>query len=194
MTGHRGFGKLAKGQISRLSLSVINATVAALLISISCSAIAQDLAEHPFGHLDDADYQRLAEFAKLSKVDLNDDLQRTCARDEAALGRIFQLSLAFKTFDGNARAFGQLINDTFLNVAEVIGVEAYAWILDRQPVGVAQRVRDFLYYPAIVVDSKNRNGKETAEIRRAYPSIFSSSFEFGRGDPMFADIARDTTK
>ncbi|HEY1784185.1 MAG TPA: hypothetical protein VGG30_01505, partial [Pirellulales bacterium] len=70
---------------------------------------------------------------------------------------------------------------------ETKGVEAFVKVLDRQPPEVQQRVRDFLYYPAIRV-SKERREREIEETKRAYPTLFPKGYKFGRSDPIFAKV------
>jgi hypothetical protein len=107
-------------------------------------------------------------------------------KDEAALGRLFKLSLSFKTLDGNARAYGQVIYSSLLNLGEVIGVDAYVKVLDRQPPDVQQRIRDFLYYPMLRVP-KERREQSIEETKRDYPTLFPKGYEFGHNDPIFAE-------
>ena len=59
-------------------------------------------------------------------------MERVYKKDEEALARLFKFSLAFKSLDPNARAYGQIIYFSLLNLGEVIGVDAYVKILDRQ--------------------------------------------------------------
>jgi hypothetical protein len=147
-------------------------------------ALAQDDGM-PFGHIGDADVDRLAEFAKTSGFDLKPEMERVYKKDEEALARLFKFSLAFKTLDANARTYGQIIYSSLLNLGEVIGVEAYVKVLDRQPAEVQQRVRDFLYYPMLRVPKEQRKQVEE-ENQRMYPTLFPKGFQFGHDDPVFA--------
>jgi hypothetical protein len=140
----------------------------------------------PFGPVGEADVDRLAEFAKKSGFDLKPEMERVYKKDEEALARLFKFSLAFKTLDANARAYGQIIYSSFLNLGEEIGVDAYVKVLDRQSPEVQQRVRDFLYYPMLRVPKEHRAEVEQ-ENNRMYPTLFRKGFQFGRDDPVFAD-------
>ena len=70
----------------------------------------------------------------------------------------------------------------------MIGEEAYVKILDRQSAEVQQRVRDYFYYPLLIVAKEHRKELE-AETRKMHPALFPESFRFGRGDPVFAKEA-----
>src|SRR5690242_12530 len=90
----------------------------------------------PFGQLNDADLDRLQEFAVKHGADLKADLARSYTSkgvDEAALGRVFIFSRHFTALDKNGRTYGQLIYNSLLNIGEQIGVPAYARIINRQP-------------------------------------------------------------
>ena len=105
----------------------------------------------PFGRVEEADIERLYEFATKRGFDLKGEMTRIYSRgdklDEAALGRVFLFSRQFNALDKNARTYGHIIFCSLLNIGEVIGVPAYVKIIDRQPVDVQQRIRDFLFYP-----------------------------------------------
>jgi hypothetical protein len=153
-------------------------------LTLACSLHAQDDGI-PFGPIGDADVDRLAEFGKKSGFDLKPEIERVYEHDEAALARLFQFSLAFNSLDPNARAYGQIIYSSLLNLGEVIGVDAYVKILDRQLPAVQQRVRDFLYYPMLRVPKEHR-GEAERENSRMYPTLFPKGFQFGHDDPVFA--------
>jgi len=145
----------------------------------------------PFGHVGDADVDRFQEFAlKRAGFDLKAEMARVYSSDnkldEDALGRVFSFSRQFNTLDKYARTYGQIIYSSLLNLGEQIGVEAYVKVLDRQSPEVQQRVRDFLYYPMLQVPKEHRKEAED-ETRRMYPTLFPVGFQFGRGDPIFAD-------
>ena len=61
----------------------------------------------PFGHIDDADVDRLQEFAQKSGFDLKRKVAQVycCDKkiDEDALARVFIFSRRFNTLDKNAR-------------------------------------------------------------------------------------------
>jgi hypothetical protein len=154
-------------------------------LAVCCSLQAQNDGM-PFGRIGDADVDRLAEFAKKSGFNLKPEMERVYKKDEEALARLFKFSLSFKTLDGNARTYGQIIYSSLLNLGEAIGVDAYVKVLDRQPPAVQQRVRDFLYYPMLRVPKEHRAEVEQ-ENSRAYPTLFPKGFQFGHDDPIFAN-------
>ena len=138
----------------------------------------------PFGPLDEVDMDQLIKFGRARGFELQPELERIYKKDERALARLFGLSLKFKRFDRNARAYGQVIYSCFLRFGELYGLELYLKILDRQPAEVQQRVRDFLYYPLLRVPKEKRRENQE-EIYKMYPRLFPSDFKFGRNDPIF---------
>ncbi|MEY2564296.1 MAG: hypothetical protein QOH88_2489 [Verrucomicrobiota bacterium] len=152
---------------------------------LTCSLHAQDDGM-PFGKIGEADVDRLEQFAKKSGFDWRPEMKRMYEKDEGALARFFKFSLTFSKLDDHARAYGQVLYSSLLNLGEQIGVEAYVKVLDRQSPEVQQRVRDFLYYPMLRVPKEHRKEAEN-ETRKMYPTIFPVGFQFGRGDPIFAD-------
>ncbi len=143
----------------------------------------------PFGRMEDADLDRLQEFATARGFDLKAEMARVYgsnAVDEDALGRVFIFSRQFDTLDKNARAYGQIIYSSLLNIGEHIGVPAYAKIIDRQPADVQQRIRDFLFYPAAHDVPTARWKAALDEERQICPGLFPKDFQFGHGDPIFA--------
>src|SRR3982751_932823 len=104
----------------------------------------------PFGRIEDTDIDRLQDFAVKHGFDLKAEMERVYSHDrkpdEDALGRVFVFSRQFDSLDQNARTYGQIIYSSLLNIGEVIGVPAYAKVIDRQPADVQQRIRDFLFY------------------------------------------------
>ena len=107
---------------------------------------------------------------------------------EEGLGGFFRFSLKFQSFDQNARTYGQLVFNSFLNLGEAYGVKPYAAVLDRQPADVQQRVRDFLFYPASVLPAEERD-EEKAILAQSYSALFPRQFQFAHGDSLF--VARD---
>ena len=144
----------------------------------------------PFGRVDDADIDHLQDFAKKSDFDLKDEMARVycCDKkiDEDALARVFIFSRRFNTLDKNARTYGQIIYSSLLRIGEVLGVDYYVKILDRQAADVRQRVRDFLYFPMLKVPKEQRKQVEE-ENNRMYPTLFPKGFQFGHDDPVFAN-------
>ena len=116
--------------------------------------------------------------------DLQPELERIYKKDERALARLFGLSLKFKRFNRNSRAYGQVIYSCYLRFTEIYGVDLYLKVLDRQSAVVQQRVRDFLYYPLLRVPKEKRKENQE-EIYKMYPRLFPSDYKFGRNDPIF---------
>ena len=140
----------------------------------------------PFGRIEDADIDGLQDFAVKHGVDLKVELERVYTSNGAnadALGRVFIFSRQFSALDKNARTYGQIIYSSLLNIGEQIGVPAYAKIIDRQPPDVQQRIRDFLWYPMWHKHHKQNSG----ELENVYPVLFPKTYQFGRGDPIFAN-------
>jgi hypothetical protein len=145
----------------------------------------------PFGRIGQADVDGLQEFALTRGFDLKAEMARVYSPDnkldEEALGRVFIFSRQFNTLDQNARTYGQIIYSSFRRVGEVVGVPRYVKIIDRQPPDVQQRVRDFLFYPFTRHRKFRSEGEALKEIGDIYPGLFPKPFQFGRGDPIFAN-------
>jgi hypothetical protein len=141
----------------------------------------------PFGRIEDADVERLQEFARERGFDMKAEMARVycCDKkiDEDALARVFVFSRQFNALDRNARTYGQIIYSSLLRIGEVLGVPYYVTIIDRQPRDVQQRIRDFLWYPIWHTEHKQNSG----EFGSVYPGLFPKSYQFGRGDPIFAN-------
>lgn len=165
------------------TLITIGATLAVLTFCLPVSAQYLD-DRVPFGPLDEVDIDQLIKFGKARGFDLQPELERIYKRDEQALARLFNLSLKFKKFNRNARAYGQVVYTCYLRFSELYGVESFLRVLDRQSDDVQQRIRDFLYYPLLRVPKEKRKENQE-EIYRMYPRLFPSDFKFGRNDPIF---------
>ena len=152
---------------------------------LTTPADAQNLNDgRPFGPISEVDIDQLMKIGKARGFDLQPEMQRVYNKDEEALARLFKLSLNFKTLNRNARAYGHIIYSCFLRFGETYGVDLFLKVLDRQPEEVQQRVRDFLYYPLLRTPKEKR--RETQEeLRKMYPRLFPSDFQFGRNDPVF---------
>jgi hypothetical protein len=158
----------------------------ALVVSlVVCGLVHAQNDGMPFGPIGEADVDRLEEFAKASGFDWKPEMERVYKKDKEALARLFTFSLVFKTLDSNARAYGQVIYSSWLNLGEQYGLDFYLEVLDQEPADVQQRVRDFLYYPMLRVPKEHRKEAEE-EIRKQIPRLFPQSFQFGRNDPVFA--------
>jgi len=167
--------------------------LAVLLLAVSAAAAERTPGPAPdgmpFGRVEDADVDRLQEFALKRGFDLKAEMARVYGEkkeDEDALGRVFISSRQFNTLDKNARTYGQIIYSSLLNIGEHMGVPAYVKIIDRQPPDVQQRVRHFLYYPMLHVPKEHRKEVED-ENSRMYPTLFPKGFQFGHDDPVFAN-------
>ena len=162
-------------------MSLTLSTILALLLPVQ----AQNPKDAtPFGPIGEVDVDQLMKFGRARGFDLQPEMQRIYKKDEDALARLFGLSLGFKRFDKNARTYGQIMYTCWLRFGEAYGVELYLKVLDRQPDDVQQRVRDFLYYPLLRMP-KDKRKENQEEIRRMYPRLFPTDFQFGRNDPVF---------
>jgi hypothetical protein len=159
------------------------AVLATLALSLPVKAQRSNDAT-PFGPISEVDVDQLMKFARARGFDLQPEMQRIYKKDEDALGRLFGLSLKFKKFDRNARTYGQIMYSCWLRFGEAYGVDLYLRVVDRQPDEVQQRVRDFLYYPLLRTPKEKRKENQE-EIRRMYPRLFPTDFQFGRNDPIF---------
>jgi hypothetical protein len=165
--------------------SVLRIGVFIVLFCLVVSTQAQTSNEKiPFGPLSEVDMDQLIKFGRARGFDLQPELERVYKKDEQALTRLFLLSLKFKKFDRNVRAYGQVIYSCFTKYGEIDSVDFYLKILDRQSAEVQQRVRDLLYYPLLRVPKEQRK-ENREEIGRMYPRLFPPDFQFGRNDPMF---------
>ncbi len=163
---------------------IMNLALAAIL-SLALPVKAQNPNDGiPFGPLDEVDMDQLIKFARTRGFDLQPELERIYKKDERALARLFVLSLKFKKFNRNSRAYGQVIYSCYLRFTEIYGVDLYLKVLDRQSAVVQQRVRDFLYYPLLRVPKEKRRENQE-EIYKMYPRLFPSDYKFGRNDPIF---------
>jgi hypothetical protein len=165
------------------------------LLLITSAAVAQRTPAPlpdgmPFGRIEEADIDRLQEFAISRGLDLKAQMARVYSQDgkldEDALGRVFVFSRQFNALDKNARTYGHIIFCSLLNIGEVIGVPAYVKIIDRQSADVQQRIRDFLFYPIAHGVPKAQWKATLDENRQASPGLFPNDFQFGRNDPIFA--------
>ena len=138
----------------------------------------------PYGPLGEVEMDQLIKFGRARGFDLQPELERIYKKDETALARLFGLSLKFKRFDRNVRAYGQVVYTCFTKFGETDNAALYLKILDRQPADVQQRIRDLLYYPLLRVPKEKRK-ENRDEICRFYPRLFPADFQFGHNDPIF---------
>ena len=155
------------------------------ILALSPAVQAQESSNAtPFGPITEVDVDQLMKFGRTRGFDLQPEMQRIYRKDEEALARLFGLSLGFKRFNKNARTYGQVMYSCWLKFGEAYGIDLYLKILDRQPADVQQRVRDFLYYPLLRVPKEKRKENQE-EIRKMYPRLFPTDFQFGHNDPIF---------
>jgi len=156
-----------------------------LLMAIAVSPVANAQNDGmPFGRISNVEADKLFAFAKASNFDLESELKLAYTKDKSALGRVFCFSLKFNALDSNARAYGQIIYSSLLNLGEGMGVDSYAQVLNKQSPEVQQRIRDFLYYPFTKIP-KEHQADAFKETQKAYPTLFPNGFVFGYQDPIF---------
>jgi hypothetical protein len=176
--------KMATRRLANRGL-VMTSLALATVLTLTSPAQAQGTKNAaPFGPIGEVDVDQLMKFGRARGFDLQPEMQRIYKKDEDALARLFGLSLGFKKFNKNARTYGQIMYDCWLKFGEAYGVELYLKILDRQPDDVQQRVRDFLYYPLLRMPKEKRK-ENLEEIRKMYPRLFPTDFQFGHNDPIF---------
>lgn len=138
----------------------------------------------PFGAVGPKEVAQLETFAAAQGFDLIGDLQLAYAKDDAALGRVFALSLRFTKLDRRARTYGHLIYSSFLNLSEQRGSEHFARLVAAQPEAVRQRIRDFIYYDCTLAPAADREKVEAAA-RAGAPTLFPREYVFGAGNVLF---------
>src|SRR5207237_7393088 len=97
---------------------LLNLIMAALLILLSSARAQISDGSVPFGPLDEVDMDQLIKFGRARGFDLQSELERIYKKDEAALARLFVLSLRLKKFNRNARAYGQVIYTCYQRFTE----------------------------------------------------------------------------
>lgn len=138
----------------------------------------------PFGFIGPKELDHLAAYAKKEGTDLMGDMNLAYQKDEAALARVFAFSLKFKKLNRDAKAYGQLVYSSFLNLGGVYGVERYSRLVSAQPEAVRQRIRDFIYYDVTQAPRKLRTEAE-AGARKSAPLLFPNDYVFGAGNGIF---------
>lgn len=172
--------KLIKTQMRR-SCALITAAILASAAALHAQTTSELM---PYGPLGEVEIDQLIKFGRARGFDLQPELERVYKKDEEALARLFGLSLKFKKFDRNARAYGQVVYSCFTKFGETESVDLYLKILDRQSTDIQQRIRDLLFYPLLRVPKEKRKENQE-EILRVYPRLFPADFKFGRNDPIF---------
>ncbi len=163
-----------------------------LILGILCAGLNLARAEAtgyntglPFGRLEPRDLSNLEVLAVAEGFDLMGDMKLIYEKnDEAALVRIFSFSVKLNQYDRNARAYGQLVYSSYLNLAARFGFENYAGLIAAQPAGIRQRIRDYLYFNATLAPKEQRATVE-ATLRKNAPRLFPADYVFGAGDPVF---------
>jgi hypothetical protein len=143
----------------------------------------------PFGPIDDTGIERLAQFSKTKGLDVVAELQKAYSKDEEALARVFGFSIFFDSLDPNARAYGQIVYSSMLNLGEAWGVDKFSDVLARQDSKVQQRIRDFLFYD-VTQAPKDQRMQIDAQVRSEYPTLFPPDYVFGCDDPVFSDSGK----
>jgi len=158
-----------------------------ILLTVTTAALAGPTGYNsgmPFGALGPKDLSRLEVYANTEGYDLMRDLKLVYQKDVEALARVFRFSVKFTKLDRNARAYGQLIYSSFLNLSETLGAEPYAGVVASQRIEVRQRIRDFIYYDATQAPKEKRAQVE-ALARKSAPLLFPADYVFGANDPIF---------
>lgn len=180
---------------------LVNAAIATFLI-VAWPGTAQNSSDRmPYGPLGEVEIDQLIKFGRARGFDLQPELERVYKKDEEALARLFSLSLRFKKFDRNARAYGQVVYSCFVKFSDIDSTDLYLKILDRQPLDIQQRVRDLLFIRYCASQRKNarKAGKRSLEcIRGSFRRISSlattiqSSEGVNRSDAMtrYASVNR----
>ncbi len=137
----------------------------AALISTVCLYAGQDDGQ-PFGTMNERDFDAFLKFALAHGVDIEAEMTKAYSTDAAALARVFGLASVFKTMDAQARAYGNLLYSSFLNIVEKDGDDIFVNAVNSLRETERQRVRDFLFYPVRKVPKKLR-GRGRARDTRA---------------------------
>jgi hypothetical protein len=165
----------------------MKAIALAVFILVSCTIQAQEAGYNtgmPFGLIGQKELDRLKAYAKNEGVDLMGDAKRASENNEAALVHMLAFSLKFTKLDGNAKAYGQIVYSSFLNLSEAFGLDRYSKLVASQPEAIRQRIRDFIFYDATQAPLKERE-KVEEEARKSAPLLFPSNYVFGANDPIF---------
>ena len=138
----------------------------------------------PFGQIGDQEIGDLFAFASSKGIDLKAEIEKAYKNDEKALSRVFRFSLMFKTLDMNARAYGQIIYSSMLNLGESTGLEKYANAIDNESSDVKQRIRDILFFP-VYQYPKEQQKDVLKEPSKLEPKLFPTGYRPGLNDPVF---------
>jgi hypothetical protein len=138
----------------------------------------------PFGTMGEKQFSAFVEYATSHGVDLEAEMKKAYAGDAAALARVFGLASGFKSLDAQAKAYGNLLYSTFLNIVERQGDGIFVSAIALLPESEWQRVRDFLFYPVRLAPRKHRAEVER-ETREQFPKLYPPEYEFGKNDALF---------
>jgi hypothetical protein len=138
----------------------------------------------PFGTMGEKQFNAFVEYATTHGVDLEAEMNKAYAGDAAALARVFGLASGFKSLDAQAKAYGNLLYSSFLNIVEKQGDGIFVSAIALLPDSDRQRVRDFLFYPVRLAPRKHRAEVER-ETRDQFPRLYPPEYRFGNNDALF---------
>ncbi|HZC82049.1 MAG TPA: hypothetical protein VE222_10110 [Nitrospiraceae bacterium] len=104
--------------------------------------------------------------------------------DATALATVFRFGTTFDVMDSHAKAYGNLMFSTFLNIMESRGEEIFVKALNLLSDDEKQRTRDFFYYPVHILPKPDRERQEK-DAREQFPHLFPPEYEFGKNDKLF---------
>jgi hypothetical protein len=130
---------------------------------------------------------RLEQFAMAQGVDLDGTLKELPEDDPKAWGNLFAIALHFDRFDRQAEVDGYQLFTAFSYFVESAGEAGFARMIDFQSPQVRQRVRDFLYYEAVVPSAEMTRNNERL-LRMQLKLIFPAGYSFALDDPVFAPM------
>lgn len=150
----------------------------AMLLASAAGAYAGLDDGQPFGTMGEKDFNSFLKYAAAHGVAVEAEMSKAYEGDAAALAHVFGLAPSFKTLDSQAKAFGNLLYSTFLNIVENHGDGIFVSAIDLLPEPERQRVRDFLFYPARLAPRKHRAEVERGtreQFPRLYPPVLFPS-------------------
>ena len=130
--------------------------------------------------------KQLQDFALKNGVDLNGILHEMPEEDVEPWTKVFALSLRFNQLDRMAQVYGYRLFSAFTYYIGSCGVEKFGKLLDAQKPEVRQRIRDFLFYDAVMAGT-DIHARQEERFRKTMPSVFPTSYCFGKDDKLFAD-------
>jgi hypothetical protein len=157
---------------------------AALFLTMVGVAFPSEDDGQPFGRMTEKDFAAFEKFASAHSLDVETEMKKVYSGDSAALAAVLRFSTVFDRLDSQARAYGNLLYATFLNVVEKRGDEVFVSALAVLSESERQRARDFFYYPVRKVPKKHRSDVER-ETRERFPRLFPLGYQFGKNDALF---------